>query len=592
MQAAPSTPTRQPSGPGWPVALVLVLGLSATGIASHLLDREGRRLDGDRFAATTHQILQEIQTRIEVYERGLATLQVFFGDIPRPSEVQWKSRLRLLDAPVNFDALLEVGYVEFVNTGPTSALSPTLPDHLAWMRQKAGADYQVQSSPGAPYLFPVTHHWAAPGLEPVPLGFDIGAVPGQMDLLLAGFHSGSVRSTRSDQSFSLRAGAAVPGFRFYFPVYSGRAIHSLGRAEERMDAAQGMVFATVDVDRLLAGIFEDRLLDVAFELFDRPDPAAARRLDSQAPGAVPQGASDPKRSQFEELRLMAHYGEKWALRFRSLPAFEDRSPRRQAGIVALAGSILSLAVAGIAWTQERARRVERTIAGELRHSRDQLSLALQDRERISRDLHDGTIQSIYALGLQLEHVRKLLKEGSADAELELVAARDELNEIILDLRRFLLSLEPEIVQGRVLDEALATLLSRMQRATHAEISFEASGPQCRHLQPAHAIHLLNITREAVTNSLRHGRAAKIRVELQNDPPLLVLRVVDDGVGFDAQNPPGAGLGLDNMRARAGEIGADLSFVSSPGQGTATVVRLTSVVPANAMAQPEPVRAPA
>lgn len=576
MLSVPISPTRQPTGPGWSVALAVILGLSATGLASYILDREGRRLDADRFSASTHQILQEIQTRIEAYERGLATLQVFFSDIPRPSEVLWKSRLRLLDPTVNFDALLEIGYAEFVSAGPTSALSPTLPDHLAWMRQKAGADYRILPTREVPYFFPVTHMWAAVGLEPVPLGLDLGTAARQIDLLLATFSAGAVRSTVADQALSLRAGAVVPGFRLYLPVYSGRDPFGLNSPNARVEAAQGLIFATIDVDRLLKGIFEDRTMDVAVDLFDGPDPGQAHRLNLETRGLQPGTHQDPSPTGHQQVRIMAHYGEKWSLRFHSLPAFELRSPRRQAMTVAIAGALLSILLAGIVWFQARARRIQECISAELSRSREQLRLALEERERFSRDLHDGTIQSIYGLGLQLEHIRKLLSEAPAEAAEELVAARDEINEIILDLRRFLLSLEPEIIRGRRLDEALEALVVRMQRTTHVRLTLETDRDACGGMPPEQAIHLLNITREAVTNSLRHASPTHVRVGLEFRDGRLLLIVEDDGSGFDPMNHAASGEGLRNMQIRSQALGATFQLESHVGRGTRLMVRWSGI----------------
>ena len=82
-----------------------------------------------------------------------------------------------------------------------------------------------------------------------------------------------------------------------------------------------------------------------------------------------------------------------------------------------------------------------------------------------------------------------------------------------------------------------------------------------------AVHLANLTREALSNALRHADASRIVVTLRDEPPLVTLEIADDGDGFDPSAPPHTGVGLTSMAARAREAGGELQVHSTVGGGT-------------------------
>jgi signal transduction histidine kinase len=183
----------------------------------------------------------------------------------------------------------------------------------------------------------------------------------------------------------------------------------------------------------------------------------------------------------------------------------------------------------------------------------QLRRSMEERERIARDLHDDIIQSIYAVGLNLEECRRAARQPGEQAERRLGVAINMLNGTIRSIRGFISGLEPKLLNGNELKTALKSVAGA-NRLTSTE-----------------ATQLLHIAKEAISNSLRHARPSLIAVSLQPDGNDACLEIRDDGCGFDPGSPRGAGHGLRNMAARAQEIGAELKIVSAIGQGCCITV---------------------
>jgi PAS domain S-box-containing protein len=222
---------------------------------------------------------------------------------------------------------------------------------------------------------------------------------------------------------------------------------------------------------------------------------------------------------------------------------------------------------GIAWDITKRRLAEEA----LRESEQRLRHSLEERIRIGRDLHDGIIQSIYAVGLGLGECRRLV-QGSPPAEQRLDQSIAELNTVIRDVRNFIGGLEPEALKGRELGAALKSIAAGLGGKTSAEFVFEVDPKAAGRLHAHQATQLLQIAREAMTNALRHGHATRITVSLQQQDQRLTFEVQDDGTGFDPTAVSGTGLGLGNMQGRAGELGGhcDIHSVSNHG----TTVRLS------------------
>jgi signal transduction histidine kinase len=209
----------------------------------------------------------------------------------------------------------------------------------------------------------------------------------------------------------------------------------------------------------------------------------------------------------------------------------------------------------------------------LRQSEGRLRLVLDERERMAQDLHDSTIQSLFAIGLNLERCQRLASTGSQELGTQLSTAVAGLKSVIRDLRGYILGLEPTISNGRALESALASLVSDMNDSHQLHFRLEVNPVAAERLTSEQAAHLLPIAREAMSNSLRHSTAQTGTVALQLHDGSVRLTVEDDGVGFAAGTVRGRGHGLNNMETRARKLGGRLQVISEPGHGTRIVCDL-------------------
>ncbi len=204
---------------------------------------------------------------------------------------------------------------------------------------------------------------------------------------------------------------------------------------------------------------------------------------------------------------------------------------------------------------------------DLRESERQLRASLEERERIGRDLHDGLIQSIYAVGLNLEDCRRGVQDHPADLERRLGEIVADLNAVILDVRSFIVGLESHSLRGQEFKAALKSLILTLGETHSLQFSLHIDSAVAETLSPKQATELLHIAREAVSNSLRHAQAKRTTLSLQFQKNQIHFEVRDDGIGFDARVVSSHGHGLRNMAARATELGAHFTTHSQPGQGT-------------------------
>jgi signal transduction histidine kinase len=195
---------------------------------------------------------------------------------------------------------------------------------------------------------------------------------------------------------------------------------------------------------------------------------------------------------------------------------------------------------------------------------------LEDRERIAKDLHDGAIQSLFAVGMGLQGAALLA--GGEELRTRLQHAVDELDLVIRDLRNYIFGLRPGILADRQLDQALQGLVEEFQQRTDI-LTIAEIDPQAAAELAGRATDVVQLAREALSNVSRHAQATTCRVSLYHQGDSAVLEIDDDGRGFDPASPPASGQGLHNVRERAERLGGHTEVQSNPGEGTRVQVTI-------------------
>ncbi|MBI5768986.1 MAG: sensor histidine kinase [Verrucomicrobia bacterium] len=237
------------------------------------------------------------------------------------------------------------------------------------------------------------------------------------------------------------------------------------------------------------------------------------------------------------------------------------------------GTLARLAESSVAQGAElsRERDVRRRAEEDAQMKQHLLSQSLDEKIRLGRDLHDGIIQSLYAVGLTLETLRAQLKSDPDAAERRLEETRAALNATIRDVRAYITGLAPENLKRASFGQALRSVLGELRAGREVEFAVEIDDEATSLLNADQTVEALQIAREAVSNALRHGAATRVAVRVHQGDQEIGLLVQDNGAGFDASTTREGGHGLHNMRARADRIGARIKLTSQPSEGTRLVL---------------------
>ncbi|MFD1432005.1 sensor histidine kinase [Lacticaseibacillus yichunensis] len=208
------------------------------------------------------------------------------------------------------------------------------------------------------------------------------------------------------------------------------------------------------------------------------------------------------------------------------------------------------------------------IAGETKEE-----ILTQERHRLARELHDSVSQQLFAAMMMLSALRSVVNQNTPEApELkQITTIEGVINEAQAEMRALLLHLRPTTLEGKSLKQGIIALLQELQTKIRIQIKWELADV---HLSAASEDNLFRIVQELLSNTLRHAKAKTLEVYLKDLDTSVVLRVVDDGVGFDpaTENTTGS-YGLSNIKERAESLGGTAKVISFPDQGTSVEVRV-------------------
>jgi PAS domain S-box-containing protein len=197
--------------------------------------------------------------------------------------------------------------------------------------------------------------------------------------------------------------------------------------------------------------------------------------------------------------------------------------------------------------------------------------ALEERQRLARELHDSVSQALYGISLGAETAREALEEdpGEVAEPLDYVIALSEAG--IAEMRALIFELHPESLQ----EEGLCVALEKQAEAVRARHKLRVEVELCDEPDAALEVKeaVYRIAQEALNNAAKHADAKVVSVGMECVRRRVVLEVRDDGVGFDPEGDFRGHLGLRSMRERASKLGGTLRVNSAPGAGTVIRARI-------------------
>jgi signal transduction histidine kinase len=557
----------------WPAGIVLVVGLAISCVAAIGLHDEAKSLDEIRFRDEAQLRAAFLEKSMERYEERLGRLADYCGMSNEISRDVWSFRsTHMTDIKGNLPSAIHVVYCPKV-------LAKDFEAH--WERGcntwRQRYQFDPVQLPGREYALPAWQCFSEAGFEPILPGTDL-AIDEACHPSFANALKKATWISAEPWKVPRKGEGIETGFWFVQSIYPTNQVvpgYSFpGETAEQGMSRRAAFYGTAATGMLAAFISTDRLIDETFN-----DPNRQHRLyvklyaaTNASPGRLFISKRKPPLEPRHRLSVRQQwYGRAWSLEFTSTPLFERESPRHRAWLVLWGGAGMSVLAAGLVGVSLRGRSRQERMTVEVIEARDALSAADKEREKLGHDLHDGAIQSLYALQLRLERTVQHMAE-KREVYQQLTDFRAELDTVIAELRRFV-KVEEEEVPSVDLQSVLRALSTRAAAGGTPQIEVTCDSTASARLTPSQAVQVANIAREALSNAVRHGDARHVEIKLNSANGVVELKIADDGSGFELSKVAGAGVGLTSMAQRAKEIGASFEIDSAPGAGTTIVARI-------------------
>lgn len=221
-----------------------------------------------------------------------------------------------------------------------------------------------------------------------------------------------------------------------------------------------------------------------------------------------------------------------------------------------------------------AEQAAQTENGQTISEKDRELIIEKERHRIARELHDSVSQQLFAASMMLSALREHADTFPEAYAKQLQVIEQTIHESQSEMRALLLHLRPTLLDGKDLKTGVESLLQELSTKVPLQIKYDIDDI---HLPSAREDHLFRIVQELLSNVLRHAQAEHLEVYLLQGEHQIILRVIDDGVGFDMSQQKVGSWGLRNIRERIESMGGNVRVISFEGQGTRIEIRMPLVV---------------
>ncbi len=197
-------------------------------------------------------------------------------------------------------------------------------------------------------------------------------------------------------------------------------------------------------------------------------------------------------------------------------------------------------------------------------------IVVQERNRLARELHDSVSQQLFAASMMMSAINETSLPEKSPIHRQLQMVETMIHQSQLEMRALLLHLRPVALKGKSLQEGVEELLIELSQKVPMEVDWKI---ETFTVEKGIEDQLFRILQESVSNTLRHAKATALQVMLIERDDTIILRVIDDGKGFDIENVRSGSYGLQNMRERAYEVGGIFKIISLPNEGTRLEVKI-------------------
>ncbi|GAB2542610.1 sensor histidine kinase [Gracilibacillus alcaliphilus] len=223
------------------------------------------------------------------------------------------------------------------------------------------------------------------------------------------------------------------------------------------------------------------------------------------------------------------------------------------------------------YIQDQTKRAQKLIEERASDQEETINQVIsEERNRLARELHDSVSQELFAASMLVSAVIAANNNENETLTKQLQQIETMIQQSQLEMRALLLHLRPVQLKNKTLNEGIEQLLAELAAKVPMDIEWKLEEIT---VNKGIEDQLFRILQETISNALRHAKASKVSVLLMEREDLIILRITDDGVGFNVQEKQDRSYGLTNMYERAAEVGANLKIVSIKDQGTKVEVRV-------------------